>query len=92
MKKENEQLQKVNADETKNVSGGYLTRGNKKNKFDVHDNKTGKLILSNLNLDDAMRLDRQYNAQELIEQKASEITDTGRYYTRPMITGLKKRK
>lgn len=95
-KKENEKLQKINLDDTKSVSGGYLarvpgTKGSGKEQFRVFNNITGEKLPGKYTLDDALILDRQLNAHDLIEQKASEIEKTGRYGTLPKKSGLKKK-
>ena len=76
MKKENEKMKKINADKTKNVSGGKLIpKDDPENPgkvlYDVTDNSTGNIVAENLNRNEALRIDKLYNQRNQIEQRAA---------------------
>ncbi len=75
MKKENEKLQKVNAEATQNVGGGMLVRSNASTPdnvlYDVIDNKTKEVVASELPMYDALKINKLYNRRDEI-QKVTE--------------------
>ena len=71
MKKENEKMKKVNADKTKNVSGGYVEPDPLTGKWNVFDDKNDKSVATGIeSLDDARYYDYLYNHRDEIEAQA----------------------
>ena len=67
MKKENEKLQKINTDETKNVAGGHIiiyNRPSERTLYYVHDNESGRLLGTYTSHSQARRVNTQQCVSE----------------------------
>ena len=75
MKKENEKMKKVNNNQAKNVSGGKLIRKADPNNpgdvlYDVTDDVTGNIVAQDLNMNEALRINKLYKERDKIEERA----------------------
>lgn len=71
MKKENEKMRKINADKTKNVSGGYVEPDPLTGKWNVFDDKNDKSVATGIeSIDDARYWDYLYNKRDEIGARA----------------------
>lgn len=75
-KKENEKMQKI-SNKKSDISGGKLVNKsvNGKMLYDVISNKTGETIVSDLDYNEAKKLDILYNHSDSVMEYADKITD-----------------